>query len=577
MPISDPAGIRVLEWMTGLHGFDSKSLNLHIPMKLPRLNRYRTGGTSSNMQLSYPAPRTPNGRVYRLSPNEHAHPRHFVLGGVTTVISVTDAHRARMKQEPRTKQTVCPYSGTVAPDDAFVHPDDVNAAVEMLKHDAVQDIQDALADMLQSAFKGGSSSNSLIKLTANVKQSMPKPKPRFTRQDLMRELVCDHCGRDYGVFAIGLFCPDCGAPNLRLHFIRETELVSDQVSLAEEIGIDTEELAYRLLGNAHEDVLTAFEATLKTVYLYGKSLANTSPPPKVGNDFQNIEKALKRFNELNLDPFNGLTEIEMDALRLNIQKRHVIGHNLGVVDEKFATHATDAKVGETVKLVGNDIRLFASISQKVIDSLDTWLCGTPSPSMNQSPFLLLPTEAKMNPDDPKNLMALDLQLSLLARSIGVWIAEQCSDGSCDYVDPEQLMEAFADHSEAIIEEAIAELETDGFVQISRSISGGIPHFRPTLDLYLTFDGPAFGRDPIADTVTIAELVLEGSENVSAEEIFSQTGWDIRRFNPAFEHVASQVPDGRVSRPYGTQFNVTSFHLLPEDKVRVKRLVSRLKN
>ena len=39
--------------------------------------------------------------------------------------------------------------------------------------------------------------------------------------------VCDHCGRDYGVFAIGLFCPDCGAPNLRLHFAREARTAGE--------------------------------------------------------------------------------------------------------------------------------------------------------------------------------------------------------------------------------------------------------------------------------------------------------------------------------------------------------------
>lgn len=528
------------------------------------------------MKLSYPAPRTPNGRVYRFSPNPQAHPRHFVLGDVVADIDVTDALRSRMKHDPRTKKTVCPYSGTVAEDQVFVHPDDVKAAVEMVKHDAVQDVQDAVSEMLKNAFKGGSSSNSFIKVTASSKPSTPKPRPRFARQDLMRELVCDHCGRDYGVFAIGLFCPDCGAPNLRLHFVRETELVGDQVALAEEIAGDKEELAYRLLGNAHEDVLTAFEATLKTVYLHGKSSAGNNQLPKVGNDFQNVDKALKRFEELGLNPFTGLSDEEMDALRLNIQKRHVIGHNLGVVDEKFATHENDAKVGETVNLVGEDINQFAAISQKVIDNLDTWLGGSPSPTIEFS-SLSLTKMPKHTPDDPQNLMSLDLQLSLFARKVGLWVAEHCSDGRCNYVNLEEFKIAFAEKSENELEEAIAELETDGFVQMSRTMGAGIPRFRPTLDLYLTFDGPAFGRDPIADTVTVAELALAGSDGVNAENIFSQTGWDIRRFNPAFEHVASQIPDGRVSRSYGTQFGVSYFLLLPEDRVRVKRLIARLKS
>jgi hypothetical protein len=36
----------------------------------------------------------------------------------------------------------------------------------------------------------------------------------------------------------------------------------------------------------------------------------------------------------------------MDVLKINIQKRHVIGHNLGVIDDKFVPFDPDAKVGE---------------------------------------------------------------------------------------------------------------------------------------------------------------------------------------------------------------------------------------
>ena len=251
------------------------------------------------------------------------------------------------KQLPRTNQTVCPYSGTIADDNEFTHPDDVEAALEIVKHAAAQDVEEALTKILKDAFKGSSSGNGLVSITASVKRNAPKPKPHFTRQDLMRELVCDHCGRDYGVFAIGLFCPDCGAPNVRLHFAREAELVDDQVSLAEQIGIEKEELAYRLLGNAqlkasHDGVRGDLKDPLS---LRNHKGWHEFPPPKVGNDFQNIDKSLQRFEELSLNPFDELTEPEMGALRLNIQKRHIIGHNLGVVDDKFSTHATDARVG----------------------------------------------------------------------------------------------------------------------------------------------------------------------------------------------------------------------------------------
>ena len=98
-------------------------------MKFPRLSRYRTGGTTSNMKLSMPLPRTPGGRVYRFSPNEDAHPRHFVIGNVLAEVPLTEELRARMKHEPRTKLTVCPYSGTVADETGGVLPGTTVAAL----------------------------------------------------------------------------------------------------------------------------------------------------------------------------------------------------------------------------------------------------------------------------------------------------------------------------------------------------------------------------------------------------------------------------------------------------------------
>ena len=99
----------------------------------------------------------------------------------------------------------------------------------------------------------------------------------------------------------------------------------------------------------------------------------------VGNDFQNLERAEKRFKDLEFDPFASLSADDLATLRLNIQKRHIIGHNLGVVDLKFAEHAEEARLGETVQLVGDDVRRFAAICQIVIDALDAWLAVRPRP------------------------------------------------------------------------------------------------------------------------------------------------------------------------------------------------------
>lgn len=125
---------------------------------------------------------------------------------------------------------------------------------------------------------------------------------------------------------------------------------------------------------------------MKAVYRYG--LAQDPPAAarakKLRNDFQNLELAIARFAELGLDPFDGLGARDFAILELNIQKRHVIGHNLGVVDDRFAQVAQDAKLGETVLLVGEEIRTFAILAQSVVDRLDSWMGGFASPFIGKA-------------------------------------------------------------------------------------------------------------------------------------------------------------------------------------------------
>jgi hypothetical protein len=266
----------------------------------------------------------------------------------------------------------------------------------------------------------------------------------------------------------------------------------------------------------------------------------------------------------------------MSVLRLNIQKRHVIGHNLGVVDDKFAQQASDAKVGETVHLVGEEIRVFAAICQKVIDKLDGWLCGSPSPTIGEERLLATIKEPPVSPDDPKNLMSLDLELGLLARRIAAWTAEQCTDGMANFVSREKLREVFSHHTDDELCEAIAELDADGFIQTSPDLGSRLPTYRPLLELYLNFDRFAFGTDPTADAVKVAELALAGDDSVSVSDLFKKTGWERRRFNPVVAYIAAQVHDGRVSRTLDREFPVRSFHMMAEDRLAIKRFVARLK-
>ncbi|OGO14502.1 MAG: hypothetical protein A2Y53_01195 [Chloroflexi bacterium RBG_16_47_49] len=152
------------------------------------------------------------------------------------------------------------------------------------------------------------------------------PEPRVWREDLIRNLACDICGRQYGVYAIALFCPDCGCKNLGVHFEREIELILQQIDLAEQVAENGNgELSYRILGNAHEDVVTAFETYQKTFY---KHIVKKAYPKEetekmiskgsIGNRFQNMDRARDLYKNLSIDPFSVLTQDELGRMQLNI-------------------------------------------------------------------------------------------------------------------------------------------------------------------------------------------------------------------------------------------------------------------
>lgn len=348
--------------------------------RLRNLERYRTGGSRDRMKLSMPLPKSASGMVNQHCPNEDCAPRVFQLGDVVEGFSPPDNTDTYYRREPHTNGVTCPYCGHDDDDQEFIHPEDIKAIEKELFWAAKKDISDILGEMA-SDFNRKTSRNDLFSINLDVSPDR-SPRPVAYRRDLLRGLTCNCCGRAYGVYAIGLFCPDCGSPNLAVHFSRELELINRQIDMAEQMKRDDtndEELAYRLLGNAHEDVLTAFETYQKTTYRYlvhkripeqAEALCNKKA---TANRFQNIEKSRKLYAGLGIDPFEALDEDDLKFLRLNIEKRHVIGHNLSMADESYIKNNQSELEGETVHLMGEDIHRFVGISAMIVRRLEVEL------------------------------------------------------------------------------------------------------------------------------------------------------------------------------------------------------------
>src|SRR6266511_1659794 len=339
------------------------------------LERYRTGGTRDRMELSVPIPKTPDGKANQRCPDPDCRPGLFQLGSAPKE-RPSEQHE-RMRRSPGEGDTVCPYCATMRPDPEFVDPADIEAVKQEIAWAAEQDVRDALKGIARD-FNREMPSGGLISVSMTV-DGPGRPRPIARREDLLRDLTCPICGRQYGVYAIGLFCPDCGGANLTTHFAQELELVRQQTELADQRrGEGKRELAYRLLGNAHEDVLTAFETYQKTVFRFLALRCGNREQllKRFGgkNWFQNIDRARKAYDELGLDPFTVLDDKDLAFLRLNTEKRHVVGHNLSVADDTYreATQQ-DEQPGRTVELLGEEVLRFAAICGRVIERLNDHL------------------------------------------------------------------------------------------------------------------------------------------------------------------------------------------------------------
>jgi hypothetical protein len=165
---------------------------------------------------------------------------------------------------------------------------------------------------------------------------------------------------------------------MHVHFEHEIELILQQIDLAEQTAeLGNGELSYRILGNAQEDVLTAFETYQKTSYKFmvkrafpegeaGKMISKVA----IGNRFQNIDRARGLYKNLSIDPFGVLNPDELELMRLNIEKRHVIGHNLSMADETYSEIGKHEKIGTTVEILADEIAEFAQTAKKVILELE---------------------------------------------------------------------------------------------------------------------------------------------------------------------------------------------------------------
>lgn len=259
----------------------------------------------------------------------------------------------------------CPYCGHTAGHDHFW----TKEQIEYAKSVAMRKITAALhKDLKKLEFDHKPKGAFGIGISMKVKPGRATPIHYYREKQLETEVVCVNCTLRYSVYGVFAFCPDCGAHNSLQILAKNLELVEKMLEMA---TATEKELAERLVENSLEDCVSAFDG-------FGRELCrvharNATNPAKAGRtSFQNLEGAKSSLHDaFGIDLSAHVTADEWQSAVRGFQKRHLVAHKMGVVDQDYITKTGyfQAVVGRKIGIGADEVRGLVQIINKLAGHL----------------------------------------------------------------------------------------------------------------------------------------------------------------------------------------------------------------
>jgi hypothetical protein len=251
---------------------------------------------------------------------------------------------------------------------------------EILGQEALKGAERALKQALGIGASGKKRIDAgLFALETSVRADPPKSIRHPFEEEVLRAVVCPHCGLDHAVFGLATWCPDCGADIFMTHVEAEYAVVrttlSDIERRCQALG---PRIAARDLENCIEDVVSIYEAVLKVMLVRHMRLSGMTEEDvesvlrkEVRNGFQNPERAAEIVrSRMNLELYDGLPSESVLRLRNTFEKRHPITHNLGVTDRKYLEKVMAAEQeGKDIRVSREEIEEAIGLCMNVLTAL----------------------------------------------------------------------------------------------------------------------------------------------------------------------------------------------------------------
>lgn len=244
----------------------------------------------------------------------------------------------------------CPYCGHAAPQDQFF----TKAQIEYAQSVVLSKVTGAfIKDLKTLEFNHRPKGPFGIGISMKV-EGRPQPIRHYSELELEEEVVCDHCTLRYTVYGTFAFCPDCGQHNSLQILEKNLAVAQKQIDLAGTVDGD---LSTQLIADALENGVSAFDGFGREACRIYSSKA-TDPVKATTISFQNLVGAHK--NVLTLFGVDLTAALGASDWRFTchcFQKRHLLAHKMGVVDDAYvqATGDSSAKVGRKISVPSQDV------------------------------------------------------------------------------------------------------------------------------------------------------------------------------------------------------------------------------
>lgn len=255
--------------------------------------------------------------------------------------------------------------------------------VEHLNSEALTVVKGEINNALRSGaqkFNQRQPRNSFISMSMEVKGGVKRTYtlPAKAAEVMQLEIQCESCLSRFAVIGSAYFCPACGVNSVvrtyddSLRKIRAKKDSEDVVrsALTEALGRDEAELTCRSLRETClTDGVTAFQKYCEGLY------EGYSKPPF--NAFQRIEEGSNLWKVALGDGYEKwLSSSELNELKIQYQKRHLLAHQEGIVDERYVKNSGDVsyKVGQRLVVAIGDVEALLMLLGKLGQGLKV-ACG----------------------------------------------------------------------------------------------------------------------------------------------------------------------------------------------------------